>query len=151
MNKQIKFLAAVAFGLVATSAAQAATTQTTFTVSADVLASCSVSASNMGFGTVDTLSATPTDTTSAIDVTCSSGTAYTVDLGATPEARTMTAGANSLNYGMWQDAARTVAFTSSGTGDGTAQPHTVYGRVPGSQSSVPNGSYSDTVTVTVTY
>jgi spore coat protein U-like protein len=40
--------------------------------------------------------------------------------------------------------------TVSATGNGAAQTHTVYGRVPAQTTPAP-ATYSDTVTVTVTY
>jgi spore coat protein U-like protein len=42
-------------------------------------------------------------------------------------------------------------LTLGATGSGTAQAVTVYGRVFSGQTSVPTGSYSDTVAVTVSY
>ncbi|MDB5699793.1 MAG: Spore coat protein, partial [Alphaproteobacteria bacterium] len=68
-------------------------------------------------------------------------------------------GANTLNYVLYKDSARTsiwgdgVAPTASitGTGTGAAQANTIYGRVPGSQGTVPIGSYADTVTVTISF
>ncbi len=79
--------------------------------------------------------------------------------GASFANRRMAAGANLLNYNIYTTTARTTVWgdgTSStsaitGTGSGTAQSVTVYGRVTSGQTSVPAGSYSDTVAVTVTY
>jgi spore coat protein U-like protein len=58
---------------------------------------------------------------------------------------------------MYSDAARTVNWgntpatdTVSGTGNGSAQSLTVYGRVPTQATPAP-ASYSDTVTVTINY
>ena len=67
-------------------------------------------------------------------------------------------GANSVTYGLYKDAARSTGWgssivsgeTVSGTGTGSAQALTVYGRVP-PQSTPPPGTYSDVVVVTVTY
>lgn len=152
--------------LVATSApTYAATETTTFGVSATVTDSCSVTASALGFGNIDPLTnaSTATDGTTTVDVTCANGTAYDVGLdagtttGATVTARQMTDGTNSLDYALYSDSGRTTNWgdtvdtdTVSGTGDGTAQTHTVYGRVPSGQQTTPTGAYSDTITVTVT-
>lgn len=64
---------------------------------------------------------------------------------------------NYVTYELYRDPARTQRWgvttgsdTVPGTGTGSAQNLTVYGRVPASQT-VPAGSYSDVVTITVTY
>jgi spore coat protein U-like protein len=70
----------------------------------------------------------------------------------------MTNGANTLNYSMYTTAGRTTVWgdgtlstvTQAGTGNGTGQALTVFGRVPTGQY-VTAGSYTDTVTATVTY
>jgi spore coat protein U-like protein len=71
----------------------------------------------------------------------------------------MANGANLLNYAVYTDSARSTVWgdggagataTIDGTGSGTAQSTTIYGRIPAGQT-VPAGSYSDTVNVTVTY
>jgi spore coat protein U-like protein len=75
----------------------------------------------------------------------------------------MASGANTLQYNLYTTAGFAIVFgdgtgstqTSSGVGAGvaTANTLTVFGQLPDSatnQAAVP-GSYSDTVTVTVTY
>ena len=70
----------------------------------------------------------------------------------------MKSGANTLGYQLYLDSGRTTVFgdgtasssTKSGTGSGSAQSISVYGRVPTLAGVVP-GSYTDTVTVTITY
>lgn len=147
--------------------AYAATSTTTFSVDATVSASCSVSATQLDFGAIDPINnaTNNTDATSSVDVTCSNGTAYDVGLGAgnggddTTTNRAMTDGnTNTLNYSLYTDSARSTNWddaggtnTVSGTGDGTALSHTVYGRVPSGQETTPVGTYTDTITVTVTY
>lgn len=148
------------------TASFAATTTTTFGVSATVVDSCSVSATALGFGNVDpvSLASTAVDATTTVDVTCANGTTYDVGLdagtasGATVTTRQMTSGANTMNYALYSDSGRTTNWgntvgtdTVAGTGDGTAQSLTVYGRIPSGQGTVPTGAYSDTITVTVTY
>ena len=66
-------------------------------------------------------------------------------------------GTETVQYQMFQDAGRTsnwglTADTEdvTGTGDGTVQTHTVYGRVP-IQTTPQPGDYDDTVTVSLTY
>ena len=137
--------------------AAAGTATTTFTVSATVVATCGVSATSLAFGSYTGSSAV--DQTSTISVTCSNGAAYSVALNdganASGSTRRMTGGAsNYLTYEMYSDASRTTVWNASapvsGTGTGSAQSLTVYGRIPSGQNAVV-GSYSDTVQVTVTY
>lgn len=150
--------------VLAVPAAIAATTTTTFNVTANVVATCSVTATDLAFGNYDAASPTPTDATSAVNVTCTNNHGYTVDLnagtgaGATVAVRRMTNGANTLDYSMYTTAARVTVWgdgtlatsTQAGTGNGAAQALTVYGRIPTGQF-VTAGAYADTVTATVTY
>lgn len=144
--------------------AWATTTQTTqFTVSATVLDNCAVSAGPLAFGPYSASSGSPVTANSSISVTCTSGLHYTVALDGgtttlTPAARAMTDGSHNLGYALytssgyssiWGDGtAGTV--TQAGIGNGSAQPMTVFGRIPASQF-VASGSYTDTVTVSVIY
>lgn len=141
----------------------AATATTTFQVDATVIGSCNVSATNLAFGNYDTLSATPTDATSSVTVQCSLSTAFDIGLdagtgtGATVTTRKLTKGADTLNYSLYQESARTTVWgntvstdTVAGTGTGVDIVHTVYGRIAAGQV-VNTGAYTDTVTVTVTF
>jgi len=139
----------------------------TFTVSVTVLASCSIAVGNLNFGSVSVLTAN-TDATAGLSVTCTNTTPYTVSLGAgsgagaTVTRRLMTgSGAATVAYGLYQDSARSivwgstpppaaVANTVSGAGTGSAQALTIYGRVP-PQTTPAQGTYNDTVLVTLTY
>ena len=140
----------------------AATATTTFNVSLTITSSCTVSATAMAFGSSGVIVAN-IDNTSTITVTCTNTTPYNVGLdagtatGATVTTRKMTAGGATVNYALYQNAGRTTNWgntvgtdTEAGTGNGSGQALTVYGRVP-SQSTPAPGAYSDTITVTVTY
>ena len=140
----------------------ALTTAGFFTVSAVVIPSCSVSASDLNFGTTAILSAN-TDQVGSINATCTNQLSYTVSLsggdsGATdPTQRKMSKGAEQVTYGLYRDAARVLPWgdtigtdTLAATGTGLAQSHTVYGRVP-PQTTPSTGTYVDTIIVTVTY
>ena len=154
---------AAAFGA---TPASADTKGTQLTVSATVNANCSVSANAVDFGAVDTLSATAVLGSGSVDVTCTNGTGWsaTADIGggtgASFATRRMTSGGgDTLDYTLYRDSGRTqvwgdgsgTTFAVTGTGSGAQQSFTVWGRVPGGQSSAPAGSYSDTVNVTITY
>lgn len=158
-------LALVAAGALAATPAQAGTTGGTLAVSATVTANCTVSTSALAFGNVDVTSGSNVDSTGGLSVTCTNGTGWTASAGvgsgtgASFANRKMANGGNLLNYNIYTSAARTTVWgdgtastaTIGGTGTGTAQNVTVYGRVSSGQTGVPAGAYADTVAVTVTY
>ena len=147
--------------LLAPSTAQATTDTSTMAVTATVVATCALAASPLAFGNY-TMS--QTDSTTSVTATCTSGTTYTVALsagtgsGASVANRKLTGPASAtLNYSLYQDAGRTTLWgqtvgtdTVAGTGSGTAQTLTVYGRIPAAQGSAA-GVYTDPITVTLTY
>lgn len=147
--------------------AQAGTASNSFQVTATVVSACTVSGTTLNFGSsIDPLAAaTPLDATSSLSVQCTNTTPYTVALNAGVNAggasnfggRAMKSGSNTLAYQLYLDAGRssvwgdgTGSSTVSGTGTGSAQTLTIYGRLPSLANVVP-GSYTDTVTVTVSY
>jgi spore coat protein U domain-containing protein, fimbrial subunit CupE1/2/3/6 len=148
----------------ATPGAEAASASAPFSVTATVLASCTVAAGSLAFGNYAAADASPTDATSTINVTCTNDTSYTVALdgGVTESnvaARAMSDGAShTLPYQIYTDASHATVWgdgtgtsqTQSGTGSGVQQALTAYGRVPQAQF-VSAGNYSDTVTVSVSY
>jgi spore coat protein U-like protein len=167
--KHVALVALAGCAAVALSGAASALTATTqFNVTATVQAACTVTATDLAFplytGQVSTVagSGAQQDQTSTITVTCSNGAPYTVALSDgnnfSAGARRMSNGATTasyLSYELYNDTGRTTRWGSSSgtvasTGDGTGKPHTVYGRILASQA-VPPGSYSDTITVTLTY
>jgi len=127
-------------------------------------ASCTISAGQVMFSpyignqvdSTGVLTVDCTDTTSAV-VTIDPGRGA----GATDASRKMTgtdagnSGAT-LDYNLYQDNARTRGFGSTALsgysvlGSGNPELITVYGRIPANQKPLA-GSYSDTLTVTVTY
>ena len=145
------------------STSHAASTTSTFAVQVAITATCTInSASTLNFGTQGIL-ATNVDQTSTIQVTCTNTTPYNIGLdagtgtGASVATRKLTSGANTVNYTLYSDSGRTTVWgntvstdTQAGTGTGSAQSYTVYGRIPTQTTPAP-GSYSDTITVTVTY
>lgn len=156
-------LFSVAVGTNAPILAQAATTTDTFQVTATVPDECIISATDLAFGNYSVTVGAAVDGTTSLSVTCSGGTSYVVSLnagtgaGASVAVRKMTSGANTLNYSLYQNAARTQVWgetsgtdTVAGTGTGSAQSITVYGRIAASQPAAA-GSYADTVTATVTF
>jgi spore coat protein U-like protein len=154
----------VAIALAAThGSARAATATTSFQVQLTIQAECLInSASTLNFGTLGVLSAN-VDQTSTIQVQCTNTTPYTIGLdagtgaGATVATRKLTGGAATVNYSLYSNAGRTTVWgttigsnTVASTGTGAAQSFTIYGRIPAQTTPAP-ATYTDTITVTVTY
>ena len=170
MRNSIRIKTAIAAGvgtaadLFATPAA-AGSQNANLGVSATVNAKCTISTTALAFGSIDTLSAAAVTGTGGVAIACTNGSTWTATAdvgagaGATFASRRMTSGANTLAYSLYTDAGHTTVWgngtsstgTFTGTGSGSTQNITVYGQIPGSQTGVPAGSYSDTVSVTVTY
>jgi spore coat protein U-like protein len=163
-NLQRSALALMVWAASALSA-WAATDTVTFQVTASVLSACDVQATNHAFGTYTPSSGTPLDGTSTVSVYCTSGTPYTLSLdvgtgGGDFTARQMGSGGNQMSYNLYTTNARSTVWgdgsgstgTISGNGSGllTAAQHIVYGRIAINQDVAP-GSYTSTVTVTVTF
>jgi spore coat protein U-like protein len=150
--------------------AHATTQTTTFTVSVTITASCTISASNLAFGSQGVLAAN-VDQTSTITVQCTNTTPYTVGLdnglnfSATRRMKDTGAGTTFVGYGLYTDVARANAWTTTtstttctggtntcaiGTGSGSNQTITVYGRIPPQTTPAP-ATFNDTVTATITY
>ncbi len=140
----------------------AATTTTNFTVSATVVAACVASATNLAFGNYTASAVTADNANSTVTVTCTNNDAYTIALNGGGSghvnARTMANGSNTLGYGvyttsgyatLWGDGTNGTS-TVNGTGNGAAQNYTAYGQIPVGEYSAA-GSYTDTLTATVTF
>lgn len=154
----------ITFILLSASGAGAAQLTSQFNVTLTITATCSLSTpADLAFGSTQAVSAN-IDATTTIQVTCSNTAPYTIGLGqglygTAINARKMklSTTTDTANYALYRDASRTQNWgetigtdTASGTGTGSAQTHTVYGRVP-TQAGLPIGAYSDTVVVTLTY
>lgn len=143
------------------ASAMAATATTSIAVSATVVATCVISATPLAFGNYEGLQS---DSTATLSITCTNTTPYNVGLGvglapgATVTSRAMTGPAGAtLPYSMFSDSARTTNWgmtvatdTVAGTGTGSVQTLTIYGRIAAGLYASP-GAYTDTVTATVTY
>lgn len=134
-------------------------------------ASCTASATGIAFGTY--VPSSTSNSTGTVTISCSSvmgggGVNYTIALNAGVNSggsfsnRRMSSGSSYLSYQLYTDAAysqvwgdgtggtSTVSGTCSGSMGSCSSSKTVYGRIPAPQNPSP-GSYSDTITVTVTY
>jgi spore coat protein U-like protein len=162
--------ATLAAGALAAGVAQAATTTTTFQVTATVPAVCKVSAVALPFPNYTPLGGNKSGSTN-IAVLCTNKTPFKVALdkgstvGGAISQRLMVglvAATNTLQYNLYTDPAFTTLFGDgttgvqvSGTGVGlsTAVNVPVYGQLPDSAANqlvIPD-SFSDTITVTVSY
>ncbi|RRA49550.1 spore coat protein U domain-containing protein [Acidipila sp. EB88] len=132
----------------------------TIAVTATVVAMCTLSAGPLAFSNY---SGSLTTATATLSVTCTSTTTYNVGLdagagsGATVSTRLMTLNGATLPYQVFQNSAHSINWgntvgtdTVAGIGTGTAQSLTGYGLIPAGHLVTP-GTYTDTVTATVTY
>jgi len=147
--------------VVATLTSSLGTSQSSIGVNGNVKNGCAISATSLAFGTY---SGSLVNSTSTITATCTLLTTYNVGLnagtatGATVTNRSMTAsGGALLHYSLFSNSGRTTNWgntvgtnTVAGIGTGLAQSLTVYGQIPAGQSLTP-GSYTDTITATLTY
>ena len=138
------------------SNAAAADTNTRVQVFATILPSCTSTGTSLNFeASIDpSPNGSAIDATAALGVTCTSTTPYLVALsaganveGSNTGARTMKNG-NVLRYQLYLDAARSKIWGEgssafSGTGTGTMQRLTIYGRLPSLDRGV-HGIYRDT-------
>lgn len=124
-------------------------------------ANCSVSTSGLNFGTYDVFSTLNDDVTATITVNCTKNKSYSISLSSgsgTFGSRTLTGTVGALSYNLFLDSTHltiwgdgssgTGTFSGMGTGSNIGTP--VYGRIPARQN-VRVGSYSDLITVTVTF
>lgn len=132
-------------------------------VSATNESGCTASTAPVAFGTAVSLNAA-VDAQGAINMICPPNTTYAIKLGGganggtNPTDRKMANGSDRITYGLFRDAARTQGWFTDADNDlnGTSsnsyasQSIPIYGRVP-AQATPPQGSYADTVIVTITY
>lgn len=163
----VKLAAVVAaFALLAPHAASAGSSTGTLSVSATVVAKCTVANQTLGFGNWDaiTYGSANLDATATISFTCtkgSSGVNVTADNGANSAnasgtTRAMSDGAgNYLSYELYTDSGHSTIWNTTNKftpsfASGTSATATVYGRVPSGQSASV-GAYSDSVTMTINF
>lgn len=144
------------------SPARAAIAQNTLTVSANVIASCSIDAASLAFGNYD--SAAALNGTGTVTVNCNQGTTYWIGLNlganASGSTRRMQLAGSFLSYELYRDAGRSQVWDNADPGASGhlvaattgAQPAiTIYGQIPASQIVPTGNNYTDTVTMTVNF
>jgi spore coat protein U-like protein len=139
------------------------TITSSFTLTAVVLANCTIGTANLSFGNYTGASL---NATSTITVNCTNLAPYNVGLdpgtatGATVTTRKMkitSPGTALLAYNLFSNPGYSINWgntvgidTVGGTGTGTAQVLHVYGQIPAGQFVAP-GTYTDTIVATLTY
>jgi spore coat protein U-like protein len=139
-------------------------------------ADCTATATSVQFGTYDTSSPLPADSTGALTITCTyvpstdRTVLYTVALssgnGLSPVLRWLAYGNYRLYYNLYTDAGRSQVWgdgtggsvlasgslkVGPGVGNGTrSNTHTVYGRIAPQQDAA-SGNYGDTIILTLTF
>lgn len=131
---------------------------------------CTISSTAVAFGSYDPLNAAATAGTGTLGFVCSggvgAGVTYSIALSTGSSGsyatRTMTNGANILNYNLYSTATYTSIWGNGNVGTVVVSASltraqaragvtiTVYGTIPAQQNVVP-GSYSDSITATVTF
>lgn len=118
----------------------------------------------IAFGTYDTIAGAQVTGNGTIQIACTKGTVATLALdnglnhaNASGTQRAMKSGTNYLNYDIYQDNAFATFWGTAAQAEvepaapnATTQTFTAYGKMPSGQD-VPQGSYTDTVGVTVSF
>ncbi len=134
-------------------------------VTIEIVQACTVSASDLVFGAYNPDSKTPVRGQTVISLNCGVGVTAEIaldagaGLGGKTERRQMhqDTGTDRMDYGLYQDPGRKVHWGDRSGRDtlevlttGLTQTVPVYGEIPAGQR-VRDGTYSDMITVTVTY
>lgn len=123
---------------------------------------------NLDFGSINTIGSQNIDAQTtgsgngSIVMECSNGTTFTITLDngqhfASGSRAMVNAGNGAvfLSYALYQNVARTVAWTTasplSGTASGAPATFHIYGRIPGGQTGISAGTYNDTVQVVISW
>lgn len=168
-------LSSLCIGLAISSSCFAAEATGTLTVQATIVSSCAVNTSATGtiseakinFG--DSISSfssnvdvdTASTSGSGVTVLCNNGTIWSLasdsGLNASSTQRRMSGGSSEyIPYDLYSDSNYSNIVTSGieiagGTGTGSTQDVVIYGRIPSGTALPTAGTYTDTVTLTVTY
>jgi spore coat protein U-like protein len=147
---------AVAAVFVLATAAYASTATTTMTVASAVASNCSIAAAPLSFGTYN--GTADVHASAAVTANCTSTTQYGITLSSANSYKLNGTGSNTtyLNYVLTQSdystsLAGVLVAALAATGTGANQSYTVYGKIASGQTTAQPDTYSDTVTLTVTY
>lgn len=124
-----------------------------------VQAGCALNVVGLNFGEYDIFNTQDIHISTSIAVTCDAASSFEVSLSAGSgsfASRTLVRDAHQLAYNLYVDPAHITVWgdgspgTMTVSGTGTSSDFTVYGRIPARQNASV-GSYSDTITVTITF
>ena len=155
----------------AAATAQAGTATANLTVSITITASCTINAATLTFPSTAGTSLTATAVTgnTTVQVNCTNTSPYSIGMGQGANysggSNRMASSSNYLPYGLYVNSTLTNPWTTGasnstctttgdcylGTGNGSAQSITIYGQVPTTATAPIPGTYTDTVTMTVTF
>ena len=169
----LAIISAIALSTAALTVRAYAETTANLTVSAEINTSCTISSTDLSFGTYDGIVAHASQDltdTATISTTCTNGSIVVITMGGgqygawnrRSRIRQMTnEGSNSyLKYEIYADAGRTFVWSydrfrmssvASVTGTGASQDMIVYGKVFKNQRDAAAGSYTDTVSIGVNH
>jgi spore coat protein U-like protein len=154
-----RLLLAIAVAACHASSARSAVDTDVLTVTATVLSACSLSGGTLSFGSYTSGQAQNLDVDGSVNyVNCSGSLSFTLDGGGSGNvhARQMSQGASRLNYQIYRNSVRNAVWGSGADAHGVvllgtqSGAVTVYGRIPANQI-VPEGTYTDTVNITLTF
>ena len=171
-NLKIAIAASVLVGSAGlTVPAYAETSSSNMAVTSNIGMNCTISTADIAFGAYDAIvdnATTDLDAVGSVTTTCTVGSAGKVIIGQglgapdgstdeDPIRRMSGPSGDFLIYQVYSDDDRSVVWTNDTdtgveyTANGSAQVMPVYGRVAKGQTTVAEGSYSDTLLVTVNY
>jgi len=169
---KIAALSAMLLGTALSVPAYAGTGSANMAVTANIGMNCTISTTDIAFGAYDPIVANASsdlDAAGSVTTSCTVGSSGSVIIGqglgegvgstdADPVRRMQGPGAGDyLAYQVYSNDDRSAVWTNTvATGEaytatGSAEVMTVYGRVAAGQTTVAEGSYSDTLIVTVNY
>jgi spore coat protein U-like protein len=126
-------------------------------------ATCSVNDPTLAFGTYVPSSGSPTDSIATITVQCNdvvTSVSYTIGLEVPAGDRKLAAntGGYTLDYQLYRESSRTTVWNNTNqqvsgsiTAPDVSNNHTIYGRISASQTSAGAASYSQSISITLTY
>ena len=156
----------LAVALLAVAPLASAAQTSDFQVSIEINNACDIVANDLVFPDTDDLNTADITASTTVEVECSNTgpieIAFSQGAGSSFGTRQMVSGADRINYSLYRDSAHTEVLGDATTGSssvvieatstgGTTDSYNVYGLVPQGQGPKPVGSYTDTITASVTF
>jgi len=180
MNQCLRIVAALSTTLLSaaglSASAYAATSVSDMAVTANIGTNCTMSSTDLAFGAYDPIvanAALDLRATSTVSTTCTSGATGVVTMSGGDhvlycvinDCYRQLANAEETGFlryniytsasyyvsNIWNNDVEEMSSVAQVLGSGVSQDLTVYGEIPKNQKNAPAGSYTDTITVTLTY